>query len=76
MMRDWFSPPKKAAAGWQYRIAFGVIGTWLVAYLMVGSAIFSIGGLVGFGFVVLLGIGGYSLRYFTPRPRNRKSKSN
>jgi len=69
MMRDWFSPPKKVAAGWQYRLAFLIIGTWFVSYLLMGSAVFSTGGPSGFGFVVLLWIGGFALWYFDPRRR-------
>jgi len=53
MMRDWFSPPRKVKPGWQYRIAFMVIGTWVMAYLFVGRAIFSIGGVVSFGIIVV-----------------------
>jgi hypothetical protein len=57
MMRDWFSPqPRKVKPGWQYRIAFmaiGVIGTLVMTYLFVGRAMFSIGGLVALGIVVI-----------------------
>lgn len=53
MMRDWFRPPRKVKSGWQYRIAFMVLAPWVGAYLFVGRAIFSIGGVVSFGIIVI-----------------------
>ena len=76
MMRDWFAPPKTVAPGWPKRLLVMIVGVWFVAYLLDGPMIFGIGGLVGFGFVVLLWIGGFSLWYFDPRTRERRIKRN
>jgi len=53
MMRDRFSPPREVKPGWQYRIAFMVIGTWGFAYLLDGRAVFGIGGVIAMGIVVI-----------------------
>jgi hypothetical protein len=73
-MQDWFRFPKRVRPGWQYRIAFLIVGIWFVAYLLNGPEIFGIGGLVGFGAVVLLGIGGFALWYCDPRTGKRRAK--
>jgi len=53
MMQDWFKPPRKVKPGWQWRIAFMVVGTWFVAYLGIGREMFRLSGAIAMGIVVI-----------------------
>ena len=48
-MRDWFSPPKKVAPGWQLRIGLTFLAIWLSLYFYAGREAFSIVGVVAMG---------------------------
>jgi hypothetical protein len=61
MMRDWFSPPKKVAPGWQLRIGVTFLAIWLGLYLLVGPEAFGIAGVVAMGGILLWWIVGYVL---------------
>jgi hypothetical protein len=53
MMHDWFRPPREVKPGWQFGIAFMMIGTWGFAYLLVGRVIFGMAGMVAIGIIVI-----------------------
>ena len=52
------------------------IALWIWVYILYGPDVFGIGGLYGFGFVLILWAIGFAIWYFDPITRRRRAKRN